>query len=212
MQRGLAEWAGTSGLCTRFQTEAWRMLQISGLGRKAGCCWCCCTSKLRWRKHVMWAHETSCGWFPEVPWGTFFLHRVSPILMNTVPTVPEWLVVWRCLEYFVELSILILDCSSFTDQHTADTLGMGGWILKEISAMLCDAVDDIEGTISKQPAKQRHYWCWWSIPNVDWSYSARHLEARLREVSFLHSPDEYLSNERGLRHVEEVLGQVPLQR
>lgn len=25
-------------------------------------------------------------------------------------------------------------------------------------------------------------------------------------VSFLHSPDEYLSNERGLRHVEEVLG------
>ena len=33
------------------------------------------------------------------------------------------------------------------------------------------------------------------------------LEPPLPEVSFLHSPDEYLSNERGLRHVEEVLGQ-----
>ena len=39
-----------------------------------------------------------------------------------------------------------------------------------------------------------------------------HLDPPVREVSFLHSPDEYLSNERGLRHVEEVLGQAPLQR
>jgi len=51
------------------------------------------------------------------------------------------------LEYFVELSILILECSKpFTDQHTKWIQIGDEWLMLSM----------IEGTISKQPAKQRH--------------------------------------------------------